>query len=202
MDFTKLLTKALPFIGAAATGNVPALVALAAREVGDVLGMKIDETPEAISTAVANATPEQLVALRSREMEFKERMAALGFKNEQDVRQIALDETKVYVADTDAARKAHADDRGVYWLGICVLLTFAGVMGLALYGSYKLLMDDSLRHVNPGVLAAVFGFLGTAVGYVAANAQQVVSYFFGSSRGSTDKSRDMAEAIKNFGSAK
>jgi hypothetical protein len=47
-------------------------------------------------------------------------------------------------------------------------------------------------------VAAVFGFLGTVVGYVAANAQQVVSYFFGSSRGSQDKSAAMAEAIKSL----
>ena len=198
MDFTKLLTKALPWIGAAATGNVPALVAMAAKEVSGVLGVEISPTPEAISDAVANATPEQLVALKSRELEFKERMTALGFQNEQEMAKIALDETKAFVGDTQHARESFKSDRGVYWLGIAVLITFAGVMGGSLYGAYKIL-TGGLHVQDVGVVAAVFGFLGTVVGYVAANAQQVVSYFFGSSRGSKDKDRDLAEAIKKFG---
>lgn len=198
MDFTKLLTKALPWIGAAATGNVPALIAMAAKEVSGVLGVEVQPTPEAISGAVANATPEQLVALRDREMSFKERMTALGFQNEQEFAKIALDETKTYVGDTQHARDRFRESRGVYWLGIAVLITFAAVMAGSLYGAFKIL-TGGLTIKDLGTVAAVFGFLGTVVGYVAANAQQVVSYFFGSSRGSKDKDREMAEAVKQFG---
>lgn len=198
MDFTKLLTKALPFIGAAATGNVPALIAMAAKEVGEVLGTSVEPTAEAIGSAVANATPEQLVALRDREMSFKERMTAMGFQNEQELAKITLDETKTFVVDTQHSRQTFAADRGVYWLGIAVLMTFALVMSLSLYGAYNIL-TGGLHVQDVGVVAAVFGFLGTVVGYVAANAQQVVSYFFGSSRGSKEKTDRMADAIQRLG---
>src|ERR1700732_681326 len=55
MDFGNLLTKVLPWIGAAATGNVPALITMAAKEVGDVLGVDVPADAGAIGTAVANA---------------------------------------------------------------------------------------------------------------------------------------------------
>lgn len=198
MDFKALLSKALPFIGAAATGNVPALIAMAAKEVSSVLGVDVPAEPDAIASAVANASPEQLVALRTRELEFKERMQAMGFQHEKDLANIALDETKAYVQDTADARSAHKSDRGVYWLGIAVLVTFAAIMGFSLYGSYKIL-TGGMHVIDTGVAAAVFTFLGTVVGYVAANAQQVVSYFFGSSRGSKEKTDRMAEAVRRLG---
>lgn len=198
MKLTQLLSRVVPFIGAAASGNVPALIALAAKEVSAAVGKTVEPTPEAISEAVTNATPEQLVALREREMAFKERMQEMGFKNAEELARLELEETKTFVGDTQHARDAHASDRGVYWLGIAVLVTFAGVMGGSLYGAYKIL-TGGLHVADVGVVAAVFGFLGTVVGYVAANAQQVVSYFFGSSRGSNDKTREMAEAIKRLG---
>lgn len=198
MKLTDLLQRVVPFIGAAATGNVPALIALAAKEVSAAVGKPVEATPEAVGEAVANATPEQLVQLREREMAFKERMQEMGFKNVEELRRLDVEETKTFVGDTQHARNAHASDRGVYWLGIAVLVTFAGVMGGSLYGAYKIL-TGGLHITDVGVVAAVFGFLGTVVGYVAANAQQVVSYFFGSSRGSNDKSREMADAIKRLG---
>ena len=49
------------------------------------------------------------------------------------------------------------------------------------------------------IVATVAGLVGTVVGYVAANAQQVVSYFFGSSRGSADKTAAMATTISRLG---
>lgn len=198
MRLTDLLQRVVPFIGAAATGNVPALITLAAKEVSEAFGKPVEATPEAISDAVANATPEQLVRLREREMAFKERMQELGFKNAEEIARITLEETKTFVGDTQHARDSFRESRGVYWLGIAVLVTFAGVMGGSLYGAYKIL-TGGLHVADVGVVAAVFGFLGTVVGYVAANAQQVVSYFFGSSRGSNEKSRDLAEALKRLG---
>lgn len=190
MKFTDILKKALPWIGAAATGGAPALVAMAAKEVSSALGMEVKPDPEAIGEAVANATPEQMIRLREGEQAFKVRMTELGFQNEQEL-------ARVYVGDVQDARKAHAGDRGVFWLGISVLLTFAAVMALALAGAYQLL-TGGIQVKDVGVVAAIFGFLGTVVGYVAGNAQQVVSYFFGSSRGSKEKADAMAQAFKGL----
>lgn len=201
MEFGQLLNKVLPWIGAAATGNVPALITMAAKEVGDVLGVPVKAEAEAIATAVANATPEQMLALRDREMLFQERMQAMNFTDAADLRKVNLEEAKVFVTDTNDARMAHKDNNKVFWLGITVLLIFALTMAAALYGSFQILTGGiSIKDVS--VVAAVSGFVGSIVGYVAANAQQVIAYFFGSSKGSTDKTTALAAAVKDLGTSK
>lgn len=193
MDFSNLLTKALPWIGAAATGNVPALITLAAQEVGAALGVTVPADPAAIGTAVANATPEQLLALKTQDLAFQERMQAMGFAQVQDMARLAVAEAKLYVDDTaDAREKYRADDK-VFWLGISVLVTFALLMGAALVGSFQIM--TGAVHVDPGSLAIVATLIGTVIGYVAANAQQVVSYFFGSSKGSKDAGSKLGLAL-------
>lgn len=201
MDFASVITKVLPWIGAAATGNVPALITMAAKEVREVLGTSIQATPDAIGAAVANATPEQIVALRDREATFKERMQAMGFQNEQELARLGLEEVKTYVGDTANARTVNAGDRGVFWLGIAVLVIFALTMGASLYGSF-LILTGGITIKDVAVVAAVSGFVGSIVGYVAANAQQVIAYFFGSSKGSQDKTNAMADAVKGLGQLK
>jgi cyanate permease len=68
------------------------------------------------------------------------------------------------------------------WLGGLVIVTF----GLAVYW----VMEGSTLPTD----AARLTFLGSVVGYLAAMAQQVVGYYFGSSSGSKD-SRDAVIAI-------
>lgn len=193
MDFSNLLTKALPWIGAAATGNVPALITLAAKEVSAALNVDVAPTVEAIGSAVAHATPDQLLALKSQDQGFAERMQAMGFAHVEDMARLAIEETKAFVADTADARFRHAGDQGVFWLGIGVLGTFAVVMGLVLYGCFRFMQGDT--KLDMGAVAVVSGLIGTVTGYAAANAQQVISYFFGSSKGSKDSSQRIGEAL-------
>lgn len=124
---------------------------------------------------------------------------ALQFKqavlsNELEIRRLAFEETKLYISDVQDARK-YRDDK-VFWLGIAVLSVFALVIGLVLYGGYEILRGGV--SVEAGMFAAITGFVGTLVGYVAANAQSVTSYYFGSSSGSKDKSDALADSIKSF----
>jgi hypothetical protein len=46
---------------------------------------------------------------------------------------------------------------------------------------------------------AVVGIIGTLIGYVSAKADQVVSYYFGSSSGSKDKTAAMSDALSQVG---
>ena len=48
------------------------------------------------------------------------------------------------------------------------------------------------------VVAAIAGMVGSVVGYIAANAQQVVGYFFGSSAGSSSKTDAMGDAVSKL----
>jgi len=117
---------------------------------------------------------------------------------EIEMRKLQIDEEKVFVADTGDARHTFGQNERVFWLGVVVLLAFALLSALALYGCYQLL-TKGLSGVDAGTVAAVATFVGTVIGYMAANAQQVIGYFFGSSQGSKDKSDAMAQAVKGLG---
>jgi hypothetical protein len=184
---SNFLSKVAPFIAAAATGGVPALVAIAAKTVGDALGEKIEPTPEAIDKAVSSASPEQLILLQESERNFKVEMEKLG-----------LDREALYIKDTQDARLSFAKDNNVFYLGVVILVAFSLGMIFSMWGAYELLSGGILIQDN-GTVAAVFGFLGTIVGYLSANAQQVVSYFFGSSAGSKQKTDTLADAVASMG---
>ncbi|WP_157636198.1 hypothetical protein [Burkholderia ubonensis] len=61
--------------------------------------------------------------------------------------------------------------------------TSAGVCFGVLWGEYVLL-TGKLPTAAAALVGMVSGFAGTIIGYVAANATQVVSFYFGSSGGS------------------
>lgn len=197
LDFLK---KALPWIGAAATGNVPALITMAAKTVGDIIGQDVAPEADAIASAVAGASPEQIAQMRQADNDFKLKMQALGFQHVEEMAKLGFQETQAFIGDTQDARNKHAQNKLVFWLGVTILVTFAAIMGFSMYGSY-LLLSGGITIKDVGIVAAVFGFLGTVVGYAAANAQQVVGYFFGSSKGTGDAREAMASAFNQLGQA-
>lgn len=196
----ELLKKALPWIGAAATGNVPLLIGMAAKEVGEVLGAEVSPEAESIANAVAGATPEQIAALKDKDNEFKLRMQSLGFQHIEEMAKLGLDEAKAYLQDGQDARNKFAMNRAVFMLGIVILIAFAVSVGLAMWGSY-LLLSGGITIKDVGIVAAIFGFLGTIIGYLASNAQQVVGFFFGSSKGSGDNRDALSASIQQLGTA-
>lgn len=160
------------------------LAGTAVRALSESLLGKPDGTEAELAQIVqAGLSPEQIHQLKAADVRLKE---------------LDLEGIRASIADTAHARDTHKGDRGVFWLGISVLATFAAVMTAVMYGSYQLLVGG-LQVKDMGVVAVVFGFLGTVVGYVAANAQQVVAYFFGSSRGSKEKTDAMAAAVSKLG---
>lgn len=155
----------------------------------------MDDRKDAITTAVAGATPEQLAAVRKADQDYAARMTEAGFKDKEALAQLSFQETALYVTDTADARKVNAGNDKVFWLGVVILGTFAGVMFASLWGSYALL-TGALPVKDAAVVGMVSGFVGTIIGYSAANAQQVTGFFFGSSKGSEKKSDAMADAFK------
>lgn len=156
----------------------------------------MDDRKAAITTAVVGATPEQLAAVRKADQDYAARMAEAGFKDKEALAALAVQEQTLYVADTADARKANAGNDKVFWLGVVVLSTFAAVMVASLWGAYALL-TGKLPVLDAAIVGMVSGFVGTVIGYVSANAQQVVSYFFGSSKGGEAKGDAMAAAFQS-----
>jgi hypothetical protein len=168
LDFAK---KAIPWIGAAATGNVPVLVAMASQAVSDALGVKVEATPTAIAEAVAGATPEQMIALKAAENDFALKMRELNYK---EVTELYASE----VADRNGAREREAkvNDHTNRNLAYLVIGAFIAMVACTLMGWTK----------AESVMA------GTLIGYLSAKAEQVLSYYFGSTRGSSRKTELLA----------
>lgn len=156
----------------------------------------LDSRQNDVAAAIAGATPEQLAAMRKADQDYAARMAEAGFKDKEAIAALQLQETQTYVQDTSDARKANAANDRVFWLGVVILGTFAAIMSAALWGAYALL-TGKLPIVDAAVVGMVAGFVGTIIGYVSANAQQVVSFYYGSSKGSESKSDAMSAAFKS-----
>ena len=189
MDFKDIIKQLAPIAGTLIGGP---LGGMAVKVIGEAIGMS-EPTVERVASAIqtGSLSLEQVAAIRQADAALKVRMRELDL-DEKKIEQAA---EALYLADTQDARKANAGDKGVFYLGIAVLVTFLLDMVATFWLIYSIL-TGGITIKDVGIIAAVFGILGTLNGYVAANAQQVISYYFGSSRGSNDKSRDMAEAIK------
>jgi hypothetical protein len=172
---------------ALATALGTPLAGTAVKVLSDVFLGVPDAPASAVESAVLNATPNQLLALKTADQEY-----ALKLK------ELEIDLEKTYIKDTNDARLAHASDQRVFWLGVAILLTFAGAVTGVLYSAHQILLTG-MQIADPGTAAVVFTLIGTLVGYVAANAQQVIGFFFGSSMGSKDKTAALADAIQKVG---
>ncbi|PJB10752.1 MAG: hypothetical protein CO120_03220 [Gammaproteobacteria bacterium CG_4_9_14_3_um_filter_38_9] len=146
------------------------------------------EVQQAVLTGL---TPEKIVEMRKIDKEHEATMAKIGF----DYAKLSTSQELAYVDDTKDARK-YKDDK-TFWLGVVILLVFALTMSMSLYGSYQIL-QGGITVKDVSIVAAVSGFIGSIIGYISANAQQVVSYFYGSSSGSKQKTDAMTDSFKSI----
>lgn len=157
MDF---LQKALPWIGAAATGNVPGLVEMAVKAVSDVMGYPVEASAEGIQSALTGATPQKIEALRAADQEFALKMQSLGFDS--------LDKLNAHIeaatAETNATMRVEAVSE--HWptyswrpfIGFIFGLYIASLFLLPLFGKQPVVMSSDM-------VLAVGGILGIASFY-------------------------------------
>jgi len=186
-DWKKLVGGIAPVLGTALGGP---LAGVAIKAIAEQMLGNPDATESEVSTALAQGlSGEQVVALKQAEIAFDLEMQRLNI----DVMKINQQTELAYVTDTNNARTAFAGNDNVYVLGVCILITFATLMGAVLTGCF--LMMTGYFQVDPNIAAICSGMIGTVIGYVAANAQQVVSYFYGSSKGSKDNGERIGAAL-------
>src|SRR4051812_37462380 len=123
LQFLPLLTKVPEVVGALKGGRALE----AAEKVVDIAKTVSGAIDPAAAVAAVNADPALQAKLQEALIAERVRFAEL-----------ALEETKVYVADTSDARHVNAGDRGVYWLGVIILMTFAVLVGFGMYGAYQI----------------------------------------------------------------
>lgn len=152
-DVLGFAKKALPWIGAAATGNVPALVTMAAAAVSSALGTEVPATPNAVAAAIASATPEQLLALKTAEQDFQLKMKEWGYKE-------ATELSAMEFADMADARKRDSEfmksGRANHRADIMLALTYIGLVSLV---ACMLLRNIDANSALGGVVILLIGKL-------------------------------------------
>ena len=168
-DFIK---RALPWLGTAIGGP---LGGLAISAIGDALGLS-DATEASIKTAIAGATPEQMLALKKADQDFALQMQQMGLKNVTDLEAIAAGDRA-----NARAREMAVHDRTPSVLAYVVTLGFFGIL------SYMLVYG--VPPVGGEALLVMLGSLGTAWA-------GIIAYYFGSSAGSAKKDTTIAGLSK------
>jgi len=108
------------------------------------------------------------------------------------LKELDLEYAKLEVADRDSARKAHAEiatsENATELEKLVVPVLALGVVGLAF------LLIGVLMFVNtPGDQQQIIIF---ALGFITSAAGQVLSFYFGSSQGSKDKTKEIEGMMK------
>lgn len=174
-DFGNLLAKLAPTI-AAGLGGPLAGGAVTALE--GVFGVSTDgstsDKQNALVGAISGATPDQLLALKQAENDYAVQMATLGFKNKEALEALVT-------GDRDSARKREeaVKDNTPKILAYALVLGFFGTLGFMLFANVPIGSRDLLN--------IMLGMLGTS--FVS-----VIAYYFGSSNGSAEKTRLLAES--------
>lgn len=176
-DLLGFAKKAIPWIGAAATGNVPALVGMAAQAVGEALGTDVKASGDAIAAAVAGATPEQIAALKRADNEFAVKMKELEFTSVADLEKIAA-------SDRDSARRMAVETKSKtpQILGVVIVTAWVLVTAVLLFT----VVDEGMREM-----------IGRVLGTLDAALMLVLSYFYGSTSGSARKTELLSKTKGN-----
>lgn len=148
------------------------LAGVATRVLAGVLLGNEDAPQKAVEDAVLKSSPADLAKVRVAEMEFAAKMKELD-----------VDLERLHQADRDSARKrdiALGGDLLVKLLAMAIIGGFFATIFYVLTG--RALVDTAIA--------------GALVGYVSAKAEQVVSYYFGSSAGSKQKTDAMSTIMK------
>lgn len=166
MDFKQILGSIAPTVATVLGGP---LAGLAVDAIGKALGVETTMATVKDALTKGQLTGDQIVAMKTAETNLTIRL-----------RELEIDIAKLDVADRDSARKRESDTKDntnkilAYVIVLSFILTVTGV----LFGGMR----------AESVLA------GTLIGYLSAKAEQIVAYYFGSSKGSKEKTDLLAKA--------
>jgi hypothetical protein len=167
MDWKSIIGAVAPTVATALGGP---LAGLAVESLGKALGMD-QPTVKKVQAALTQGqlTGEQIAQIKQAELNLQARMKELDISEEQ-----------LYVSDRDSARKREevVQDKTNRNLAYLVVSAFLALIAGTILGYAKV---DS-------VLA------GTLVGYLSAKCEQVLAYYFGSSKSSDRKTELLAQS--------
>jgi ABC-type Na+ efflux pump permease subunit len=170
MDWKAIIGTVAPWIATALTGPLGGMAVGAA---ADALGLS-EKTEGALKAALFGVTPEQMLALKTADQQFALRMQEMGFKQITDLEALAAGDRK---DARDMQKMTRSPVPAI--LSIAVTLGYFGVLLGMLSGSLK--VEDSQA------LLLMLGSLSTAWA-------MIMAFWFGSTAGSAEKSKLLAQA--------
>jgi hypothetical protein len=179
-------------LGGPLAGGVVSI--LAEKLLGQSSGDAVQDEAKIAGMLSGGITPE----IRARIVEAETALKMEAMKVGLEEKRIDAGIEQSFLADVSDARKTHGTDRDLVAMGVAVLLIWSALTAGTLFGLYNIL-SGGIKIQDVGIVATVFTVLGSVVGYVSNAAQQVLSYFYGSSRGSDRKTMVMTEAITSAG---
>jgi hypothetical protein len=158
--FGKLIENVAPTIATALGGPV---AGMAVKALSSALLGHGDGSQDDITSALSNATPDQIAAIKRADNDFKIQME-----------QLKIDLVKIAADDRASARQMQMAVRSqlVPTLAVIIITSFVGVTIGTLMGYAK--VESALA--------------GTLIGYLSAKAELILSFYFGSSADSEKKS--------------
>jgi hypothetical protein len=146
---------------------------MAVEAAANALGLT-EKTTDALKTAIAGATPEQMLALKTADQNFALQMQALGFKQVTDLEAIAA-------GDRDSARKMQIANKSP----VPAMLT-AAVIG-AFFVTLVMLFQQDVPFTNRDIVVYMIGQLSG--GFTSA-----LAYWLGTTRDSGRKTELIAQS--------
>lgn len=172
-DWKKILATVAPTIATALGGP---MAGFAMHTVSNAILGHENGTEDEIASAISISGPDALLKIKEAENAFAIRLKELD-----------IDLERIGVDDRSSARERESKTGDSNTLRVIAAMVVGGFLicvWFVLTGQAKGLSD-------PAIAATI----GTLIGYVSAKADQVVSYYFGSSRGSQLKTDAMNEAF-------
>ena len=169
MDWTTVLKSIAPTVATALLGP---LGGEAVSALGNVLGVS-EATQDKIADVIKSAgmTPEQITAIKQLELEYQNTEKERGFKY-----------AELSFQDRDSARKANVaggTQRPLFWLSLFLLCVTIGSEAIVLFNGYPPETSDLV--------------VGRVLGLMDAVAMLVLSYWYGTTNGSAQKSELLAQ---------
>jgi hypothetical protein len=174
IDWKKIVGAVAPTLATALGGP---LAGIAVKTIATQVLGKSDASEDEVEAAILGADPQTLIRLKEVELEFKATMVNAGIKLEE-------------IASSD---RASARDREVKAQDSWTPRVLATVIvGGFLWCVYAVLSGYISDLKDPMIATLV----GTMIGYTSAKADQIVSYYFGSSASSKAKDETISTIAK------
>lgn len=191
MDWKQIVASVAPGLATALGGPLAGgvVAVLAEKILGTSTGDPVADEARLAGVLSGGLTPE----LRAKILEGEQALKLAVIQAGLEERKIEAASDQAVLLDVQDARKVGGDNRDLFILGAIILGSWALLTAGTLYGLFVVLTGQIALDV--AIVATVFTVVGSVVGYISNIAQQVVSFWFGSSRGSTNKGDAMADAI-------